>query len=309
MNKGLIVTTIVALLAATAFISSQVADSSAFDEWKAQYGANWGKAEEFYRRAIFEKNLMLVEKHNADATQTYKLAINQFSAMTNEEFAATYLSGLVVPEGVTPMVGHESEPVSNDIDWTTKGGVSRVKNQGSCGSCWAFSATGVIEAFYKVKGQTVDLSEQQLVDCSKPQGNHGCNGGWPSSALNYVKAYGITSESAYPYTARDGACSTQGGATKISGQSSFSGCNGLQNGINGKPVSVTVDATNWSHYSSGVFNNCGASINHAVLLVGVVGGNWKIKNSWGTGWGEAGFIRLASGNTCGVCAYAGVVPN
>jgi C1A family cysteine protease len=71
---------------------------------------------------------------------------------------------------------------------------------------------------------------------------------------------------------------------------------------------VTVDATNWSPYKSGVFSNCGASINHAVLLVGVAGGAWKIKNSWGTGWGESGYIRLAGGNTCGVCAYAGVVP-
>ena len=76
-----------------------------------------------------------------------------------------------------------------------------------------------------------------------------------------------------------------------------------------RPLSVTVDATNWSHYTSGVFNNCRASINHAVLLVGVVGGNWKIKNSWGTSWGESGYIRLASGNTCGVCQYAAVYGN
>ena len=89
----------------------------------------------------------------------------------------------------------------------------------------------------------------------------------------------------------------------------MSGCNGLSNGINSSPISVSVDATNWSRYGGGVFNNCNASINHAVLLVGVVGGNWKIKNSWGTSWGESGYIRLASGNTCGVCAYPGVVPN
>ena len=158
-----------------------------------------------------------------------------------------------------------------------------------------------------IRGQSLDLSEQQLVDCSRPQGNQGCNGGWPSSALKYVQSYGITSESQYPYVAKDQACKTQGGSFKISGQSSLSGCAGLTNGINSSPISVTVDATNWSTYGSGVFNNCRASINHAVLLVGVVNGNWKIKNSWGTGWGEQGFIRLAAGNTCGVCAYAGVV--
>lgn len=90
---------------------------------------------------------------------------------------------------------------------------------------------------------------------------------------------------------------------------SSSGCAGLSNDINQHPISVTVDASNWSSYRSGVFSNCGTGINHAVLLVGVVGGSWKIKNSWGTGWGEAGFIRIGTGNTCGVCAYAGVAPS
>ena len=164
-----------------------------------------------------------------------------------------------------------------------------------------------MESVAKIKGQNVDLSEQQLVDCSRPQGNQGCNGGWPSSALKYVISNGIASESEYPYVGRDQTCKKQGGSFKISGQSSASGCNGLTNSINASPVSVTVDATNWSTYRSGVFTNCKTSINHAVLLVGIVGGNWKIKNSWGTGWGEQGFIRLAGGNTCGVCSQPGAI--
>jgi C1A family cysteine protease len=165
-----------------------------------------------------------------------------------------------------------------------------------------------MESVALLAGQSVNLSEQQLVDCSRPQGNQGCNGGWPYNALKYIQQNGITSGSAYPYVARDQSCKTQGGAWKISGYSSFSGCNGLASQINNSPISVTVDATNWSPYRSGVFSNCGSGINHAVLLVGNVGGAWKIKNSWGTGWGEAGFIRLNSGNTCGLCNYAGVVP-
>lgn len=227
--------------------------------------------------------------------------------MTQEEFINTYLDPK--PEVQAPV--EESVQVPNaDIDWTTKGGVSPVKNQGQCGSCWAFSATGVLEASAKIKGQTVSLSEQQLVDCSGSYGNHGCNGGWPSSALNYVKDHGIASESEYPYTAKTGTCQKNGGSFKIPSYSSASGCNGLINGLNGKPVSVTVDASNWNSYRSGTFNNCATSINHAVLLVGIVGGNWKIKNSWGTSWGEAGFIRLTgTANTCGVCSYAGVYPN
>ena len=226
------------------------------------------------------------------------MGVNQFSIYTTEEFASRFLTPM-------PMVGFprgdDTMPVIGDVDWTTQGKVSPVKNQGQCGSCWAFSATGVLESFALINGNSVSLSEQQLVDCSRPQGNQGCNGGWPSSALNYVKANGITTQSAYPYVARDQACKTQGGSFKISGYISHSGCNGLGSGIESHPVSVTVDATNWSPYRSGIFNNCKASINHAVLLVGISNGVWKIKNSWGTGWGESGFIRLAPRNTCAIC--------
>jgi len=235
------------------------------------------------------------------------MGVNQFTIYTAEEFATKFLTPM-------PMTGY---PQGDDtivenigaIDWTTQGKVSGVKNQGSCGSCWAFSASGVTESFFLLKGQSVNLSEQQLVDCSKAQGNQGCNGGWPSNALKYAASYGWATQAEYPYVGKDQACKKNGGNIKISGQKSFSGCSGLQSGINSSPISVTVDATNWSPYKSGVFSNCGASINHAVLLVGVDGSNvWKIKNSWGTSWGESGYIRLASGNTCGVCAYAGVVP-
>lgn len=234
------------------------------------------------------------------------MGVNQFTVFTTEEFAERFLTPM-------PMVGFpkgdDTMVEIGDVDWVSQGGVSRVKNQASCGSCWAFSATGVMESFALIsRKQTVDLSEQQLVDCSRPQGNQGCNGGWPSNALKYVISNGITTESAYPYAGRDQACKTQGGSFRISGQKSFSGCSGLTNGISSSPISVTVDATNWSPYRSGVFSNCGASINHAVLLVGVVGGAWKIKNSWGTSWGESGYIRLNGGNTCGLCNYAGVVP-
>lgn len=306
MSKSLTLIALTALLIGAVYFSTESSKTTAFDEWKSQYGANWAPAEEDFRRIVFEKNFAVISKHNADKTQTYKMGVNQFTAMTDEEFFNTYLD----PKPEVAAV-NDVAPVPNaDIDWTTKGGVSPVKNQGQCGSCWAFSATGVMESAAKIKGQNVNLSEQQLVDCSASYGNHGCNGGWPSSALNYVKDHGIASESEYPYTATTKACARQGGSFKIASYSSASGCTGLSNAIQGRPVSVTVDATNWNKYSSGVFGNCATSINHAVLLVGIVGGNWKIKNSWGTGWGEAGYIRLTgTANTCGVCAYAGVYPN
>ena len=305
MRKELIFASLVSLAILAAYYTQHQDKADAFEDWKAKFGVNWAPEEEAYRRLIFEKNLVEIERHNSDSAQTYKMGVNQFSIYTTEEFAERFLTPMPMvgfPQGDNTMVE------IGDVDWTTQGKVSKVKNQASCGSCWAFSATGVLESFGLFKGQSVDLSEQQLVDCSRPQGNQGCNGGWPSNALKYVQANGITSQSAYPYVGRDQACKTQGGSFKIAGQTSHNGCSGLSSGINSHPISVTVDATNWSKYSSGVFSNCAKSINHAVLLVGVVGGNWKIKNSWGTGWGERGYIRLSGGDTCGVCSYAGVYP-
>jgi C1A family cysteine protease len=121
------------------------------------------------------------------------------------------------------------------------------------------------------------------------------------NAFKFVRDKGITSEAAYPYKGVKQTCSAATGSFKISGYTDVPGCTALANAITGRPVSVAVDATNWSPYKSGVFNNCAASLNHGVLLVGITDAYWRIKNSWGTTWGESGFIRLARGNTCGVC--------
>lgn len=179
--------------------------------------------------------------------------------------------------------------------------VSPVKDQGRCGSCWAFSAVGTLESFALMKGQKVNLAEQQLVDCSRSYGNYGCNGGFNYQGLAYVKDKGIDSTSNYPYTAKTGKCSHDGGSFKISSVSSAKGCPGIQTAVSSRPIGVSVDANNWSRYAGGIFNNCKSSLDHDVLLVGYTDSYWKIKNSWGTSWGENGFIRLAPGNTCGVC--------
>jgi len=307
MQKQLLAASLISLAILAVYYTSTDAKVDAFDEWKGQYGVNWAPEEEAYRRLIFEKNLILINNHNADHSQTYKKGVNQFTIYSAEEFATRFLTPM---EKAGEILGEDySYEIIGAVDWTTQGKVSSIKNQGSCGSCWAFSASGVTESFFLFKGQSHSLSEQQLVDCSRGQGNQGCNGGWPSNALKYAIANGWATETEYPYTAKDQTCKKTGGSIRIAGQKSFSGCSGLSSGINSSPISVTVDATNWSPYKSGVFSNCGASINHAVLLVGVhTDGAWKIKNSWGTSWGESGYIRLASGNTCGVCAYPGVVP-
>lgn len=124
------------------------------------------------------------------------------------------------------------------------------------------------------------------------------------SAFKFVKDNGIVTESEYPYKAVKQTCTTPTGSFKISGFTDIKNCNDLATALVGRPVSIAVDATNWSKYSSGVFNNCATKLNHGVLLVGANDQSWKVKNSWGASWGESGYIRLARGNTCGLCNVA-----
>ena len=119
--------------------------------------------------------------------------------------------------------------------------------------------------------------------------------------MKYVKDHGVVTESEYPYVGKTDPCKKQGGPYKVNTISSAKGCTGIQNALMTRPLGVGVDAGGWSKYSSGVFSNCGTALNHAVQLVGVTASYWKIKNSWGTSWGESGYIRLALGNTCGMC--------
>lgn len=191
--------------------------------------------------------------------------------------------------------------INADIDWVAKGKVSPIKDQGNCGSCWAFSATGVLESWSLIKGTSVSLSEQQLVDCSRKYGNQGCNGGFNYQGLAYVKDHGITYTSKYPYVAHNQGCKMDGGDFKITKVNTVKGCTALASDLQNHPVGVSVDATNWSKYASGIFKNCGRQLDHDVLLVGINSESYKIKNSWSKSWGEQGFIRLALGNTCGIC--------
>ena len=163
--------------------------------------------------------------------------------------------------------------------------VSPVKDQGRCGSCWAFSAVGTLESFSLMNGKSVNLAEQQLVDCSKKYGNAGCNGGFNYQGLNYVKDKGIASTSSYPYTAKTQTCKMDGGDFKIKSVQSAKGCSGIQTAIQSRPIGVSVDANKWNKYKSGIFNDCNHSLDHDVLLVGVSDTYWKIKNSWGKSWG------------------------
>lgn len=296
-------TLIIALLA-TAVIGgiyfATQENNSEFEQWKLKFGAKFSESENAYRKLIFKRNVDIINKHNQNKARTYDMGINQFTALTDEEFVSTYLT----PKPYNPEwenVDTTIKPLQASVDWTTQGAVSPVKNQGSCGSCWAFSAVAVLESAALMRKQTVYLSEQQLVDCSGKYGNAGCNGGYNYQGLAYVKDHGITTSSLYPYTAKTQKCATDGGSFRITSVSTAKGCPGITDAIQGRPIGVSADATNWSRYSSGIFSGCGTNLNHDITLVGVSDTYWKIKNSWGTSWGESGFIRLAPGNTCGVC--------
>ena len=300
MNKQtLLYVALAAAVVSTVFFSTKE-NKDEFQMWKSKFNIEFTETEDVYRSIVFYKNLLIINAHNSKADRTYDMGLNQFSALTDEEFVSIYLN----PKPYNPEwenVDTTFEKLGVDIDWTAQGKVSPVKNQGQCGSCWAFSAVGVLESFALFSSQTVNLSEQQLVDCSRKYGNQGCNGGYNYQALAYVKDHGITTETAYPYIAKNEACKTDGGSFKIKNVVTVKGCTGVLNALQSRPVGVSADATNWNKYSSGIFNNCGTNLNHDILLVGATDSYWKIKNSWGTGYGEKGFIRLAAGNTCGVC--------
>jgi len=272
--------------------------------------------EEATRREIFRTNQKIIREHNAK-NLSWTLGTNQFSDWTTEEFQKIMLSPMELPvrnstkEDRYSRVKRSSGQVRSDgKNWVTEGAVSAVKDQGRCGSCWAFAAVAVAESFKFLETGTLGLfSDQQVTSCDTR--SSGCNGGWHHFGLQYLASAGITTEKSYPYTSgttgSTGTCKDSSGTKDsftISGYSTISGISGLMSQLDSSPVAVAVDASNWSSYSSGIFSNCGTSLNHAVLAVGYTSEYILVKNSWGTSWGESGYIRLAPGNTCGIANQA-----
>jgi C1A family cysteine protease len=262
-----------ALVGAAAVLFGQIqpqTETNEFQSWKSTYGVKYESLfEESYRERVFLENLAKIKLHNANEFSTYRMGVNQFSDLTDEEFVQTYLGTIVPTENIIEDSSNDAISVG-DVDWTSQGAVTPVKNQGQCGSCWAFSATGGLEGLSKLAfGNLQSFSEQQLVDCSGKYGNMACNGGLMDNAFKYVRDNGIVHEDEYPYTAKKQTCSKNAGDFKISGFTDVKSCNDLANAVTGRPISVAVDATNWSRYQSGVFNNCSTRLNHGVLLVGI----------------------------------------
>jgi len=211
-----------------------------------------------------------------------------------------------------------SDFVGDSLNWVTKGAVTPIKDQGQCGSCWAFSATGAIEGAVFVAGKGLtSVAEQQLVDCAGAQGNQGCNGGLMDYAFDYVIANkGIGSEASYKYTARDGTCKKVPSVSTISGYKDVATNEGaLMTALLAQPVAIAIEADQscFQFYHTGVLDDasCGTNLDHGVLLVGfdtdASSGKdyWLVKNSWGLSWGDKGYIKFVRGkNQCGLTLAA-----
>ena len=231
---------------------------------------------------------------------SYKKGVNQFTVLTHQEFVEKHLTTFEPVSNVE--IDEEDKRVGIDIDWVSYGAVSSVKNEGNCKANYAFSAIGAIEgANYIWNRNAVEFSVQQAVDCSSSYGNNGCSNGRMDNVFNYVRDRGINLWSSYPYTGSLQSCRTSTGVFRIGGYGSANGCLALQSALTYQPISVAVDGNNMTSYNYGVFDNCGTNLSLAALLVGMTDNYWRLKLSWGTGWGEGGYIRIARGNTCGVC--------
>ncbi|PKU80559.1 low-temperature-induced cysteine proteinase [Dendrobium catenatum] len=299
-----------------------------FESWCLEHNKAYAsEAEKLARFQVFEDNLAFVESHNAAANSTYSLALNAFADLTLHEFRAVRLGlslGLnrQLSDSVRGGYGGQAvfrgsdAAVPDSIDWREKGAVTQIKDQGSCGACWAFSATGAIEGINKIAtGSLVSLSEQELIDCDQTY-NTGCSGGLMDYAYNWVvKNHGIDTEEDYPYHTAEKNClknKLNHRVVTIDGYTDVPSHNEklLLQAVTSQPVSVGISGSEraFQLYSKGIFTGpCSTSLDHAVLIVGYGSKNgvdyWILKNSWGTNWGINGYMHMLrnGGTSQGVC--------
>jgi cathepsin L len=283
-----------------------------FAQYLEEFGKAYSGAEHTVRKALFEAQLAKVNKHNEEYKadkHTWWAAINEFSDFKDEEWATLKTGKAVHQVHQHPFAHHLSSPKASNpsrVDWREKNFVTDVKNQGGCGSCWAFSAIEVVESHYMIAtGETgVKLAPQAYVNCVENPlecgGTGGCEGATMELAFNMTATRGVPLESDLPYKGRDASCTSYPVAAKCDGYYKVpeNDALALETAIaTVGPVSVTV-AANWGSYGGGVFEGgCSASrgctLDHGVVAVGYDQDYWLVRNSWGTGWGERGYIRLS----------------
>lgn len=272
----------------------------------------------------FKANVDIVKAHNAKDSSYTLSYTGPFADLSEDEFIQQYTGlGEYLEQPDIPNFHVDAEmPLEDAVDWTTRGAVNAIKNQGQCGSCWAFSTVGTLESAWQITtGTLYSLAEQQLVDCDTS--DSGCSGGWPHTAYDsYISRAGYCSESSYSYTAQGGSCRASSCDVKLP-RGSVTGhqnvgktSSGLKSALSQQPVSVTVNAGQLQLYANGVVTgSCSGQINHAVIAVGYGTDGldyFKIRNSWGTSWGEQGYIRLSqnggSQGTACLLQYSPVTP-
>lgn len=315
------------LLGAPARSSADVSVNSLetfrFKTWMSQHQKKYNSRDYPHRLRTFLQNKSKMKAHNA-GNYTFQMGLNQFSDMSFSEFKRKYLWSQ--PQNCSATKGNYlrgSGPYPPSVDWRKKGNfVSPVKNQGACGSCWTFSTTGALESAVAIAGgKLLSLAEQQLVDCAQDFNNHGCQGGLPSQAFEYIHYnQGIMGEDSYPYKGKDGKCKFQPDKAiafvkdvaniTLNDEEAMVEAVALYN-----PVSFAFEVTDdFMQYRKGIYssNSCHKTpdkVNHAVLAVGYGEKNgipyWIVKNSWGSQWGMNGYFLIERGkNMCGLAACA-----
>merc|ERR1711872_806117 len=276
-------------------------------------------SEESLRKEIFNRNVAMIEEHNKKyeaGEETFKMGINKFTDMLQSEVDA-FMKGYRPSKKIGQKVAAKKNKVArvpNSVDWRDEGIVTPVKDQGDCGGCWAFSATGSLEGQHALStGNLVSLSEQQLIDCTI---DAGCDGGWIIWGFHYIKNNGVESEEDYPYLAVDSTCAYDESKVVATCTGHVSVTSGDEEALKEAtgtvgPISVAIDARwpSFTAYTSGVYYNghCSSTnLDHAVLVVGYGTEDgqdyWLVKNSWAADWGEGGYIKMARNkdNNCGI---------
>ena len=293
-----------------------------FQQWKQAHGKIYKSAqEEEYRFKTFLQNYKSILAYNAEQDDV-TLGLNLFADLTSEEFSRRY-TGTLPSKGQGEIKKYEAKDLPASFDWRTKGAVTPVKNQGSCGSCWTFSTTGALEGLYYINSsKLVSLSEQNLVDCVTE--DFGCGGGWPIDAMTYAAQNGIETETDYPYAGVNQKCAHDASKAIVVNSGYYNvtpnDVDQLKAAIVGQPVSVCIQANQlvFQFYRGGVIKKlCGATIDHAVLAVGydnIKGTDaFIVKNSWGGSWGAEGYVYISTDGSansgkgvCGILSMAAI---